>query len=445
MAKKSILETHPEVAAQWHPTKNGDLKPENFTRGSGRKVWWLCPKTCPEGCLHEYQSIVNQRCNKNSGCQYCVQNTMKICKHMSIEYTHPNVAKLWHPTKNGTLLPSNVTVGCHTKIWWLCPKKCSHGCCHEWQTSIHHLATDTGCPYCSNRKLCEHMSIAYTHPEIASEWHPTKNKDLDINLISSGSSRKVWWLCPRTCKEGCLHEYQQVVHCKTISNQGCPYCSITNKKFCSHNSIEYTHPHILSEWDCEQNKNPPSKYTFGTNAKVHWICKQDKNHKYIQAISSRTTKRTGCPFCKHKTELLLLKFLIKYYTDVVHGFKQSWCKHKRELPFDFCIRSLKIIIELDGRQHFEKVLNWACLDEVIKRDIYKMQKADAEGYKIIRIFQVDVYNNSEKWLEENLLPHIVSEDRSHVFISTSDDMYDEHKKMYERREDIVLNDVIEEE
>ena len=24
--KKSLLETHPNVAAQWHPTKNGDLK-----------------------------------------------------------------------------------------------------------------------------------------------------------------------------------------------------------------------------------------------------------------------------------------------------------------------------------------------------------------------------------------------------------------------------------
>jgi len=27
----------PEVAAQWHPTKNGDLTPENVTPGSPKK------------------------------------------------------------------------------------------------------------------------------------------------------------------------------------------------------------------------------------------------------------------------------------------------------------------------------------------------------------------------------------------------------------------------
>ncbi len=29
--KKSLVETHPEVAKQWHPTKNGDLTPDEVT------------------------------------------------------------------------------------------------------------------------------------------------------------------------------------------------------------------------------------------------------------------------------------------------------------------------------------------------------------------------------------------------------------------------------
>ena len=32
--KKSLAETHPEVAKQWHPTLNGDLMPEDFSYGS---------------------------------------------------------------------------------------------------------------------------------------------------------------------------------------------------------------------------------------------------------------------------------------------------------------------------------------------------------------------------------------------------------------------------
>ena len=31
--KKSLAETHPEVAKQWHPTKNGDLTPHNIDSG----------------------------------------------------------------------------------------------------------------------------------------------------------------------------------------------------------------------------------------------------------------------------------------------------------------------------------------------------------------------------------------------------------------------------
>jgi hypothetical protein len=32
----------PKIAEEWHPTKNGNLKPENFVKGSGKKVWWKC-------------------------------------------------------------------------------------------------------------------------------------------------------------------------------------------------------------------------------------------------------------------------------------------------------------------------------------------------------------------------------------------------------------------
>ena len=33
----------PDVAAQWHPTLNGNLTPEMVTPGSHRRVWWQCP------------------------------------------------------------------------------------------------------------------------------------------------------------------------------------------------------------------------------------------------------------------------------------------------------------------------------------------------------------------------------------------------------------------
>ena len=57
----------PDLAAQWHPTKNGDLKPTDVTSGSGRKVLWICPLG------HEWQAVIYSRV-KGNGCPICASN-----------------------------------------------------------------------------------------------------------------------------------------------------------------------------------------------------------------------------------------------------------------------------------------------------------------------------------------------------------------------------------
>jgi hypothetical protein len=60
------LETiNPELVKQWHPTKNGDLKPSDVVSGSKKKVWWICN----EG--HEWEASILNRAKKNSGCPHC--------------------------------------------------------------------------------------------------------------------------------------------------------------------------------------------------------------------------------------------------------------------------------------------------------------------------------------------------------------------------------------
>lgn len=53
----SIEYTHPEITAQWHPTKN-KIKPFECPSGSGKKVWWICSKNP----LHEWEASLNDRC-----------------------------------------------------------------------------------------------------------------------------------------------------------------------------------------------------------------------------------------------------------------------------------------------------------------------------------------------------------------------------------------------
>ncbi|MGD0170140.1 MAG: zinc-ribbon domain-containing protein, partial [Smithella sp.] len=48
----------------------------------------------------------------------------------SLLFCNPVLAREWHPTKNGSLTPSDVSVGSNRKVWWLCSKG------HAWPATV---------------------------------------------------------------------------------------------------------------------------------------------------------------------------------------------------------------------------------------------------------------------------------------------------------------------
>ena len=143
---KSIVFTHPEVANEWHPTKNGELKPENCTKGQHLKVWWLCSK-----CKNEYPAWIYARCH-GSGCKLCAQKRISaklsqpIIGENDLATTHPQLAKEWDYEKNYPLTPQMVKAGSDKEVWWLCEKK------HSFYNYIYNRKKGENCPYCSGRK-----------------------------------------------------------------------------------------------------------------------------------------------------------------------------------------------------------------------------------------------------------------------------------------------------
>lgn len=139
---------------------------------------------------------------------------------------------------------------------------------------------------------------------------------------------------------------------------------------------------------------------------------------------------------RHKTELKLYKALVEHFSedDVIREFKQDWCKSKnnRYLPFDFLIKSLNLIIELDGPQHFNDISYFkSSSEDNIKNDIIKMYNATENGFSIIRIYQPEVYEDSYDW-KNKLLQYIKSYDiPTVVYISNKKGIYYTHKEIFE--------------
>ena len=439
-----ITHSYPEVAAEWHPTKN-TLSPEEVSAGMTKKVWWLCPNTCPQGCLHEWEAYVGNRCRLNYGCPFCSKLTKRVCIHTSIVGTHPEVSIQWHPTKNGDRGPDQYSYGSEKKAWWLCPNTCSEGCPHEWEADISKRilrGADAGCPYCASnhRRTCIHTSIVHTHPHLAAQWHPTKNGELKPETLTHGSCVKVWWLCPNTCDYGCKHEWEARVSDRLSRDTGCPQCCGFLHKLCIHQSISYTHPEIIEEWHPTKNGDlTPDLFSYGSEKRIWWQCKKHVTHVWRTSINNRCSNgTTECPQCMNKTEEKLFNYVSERYTDVVRQFTLESCKRIYLLRFDICITKRKIIIEMDGQQHFRQISNWLHPEETLRRDVYKMRQAEREGYKVIRVCQEDIYKATDDWLEKNIITEIENIDRNHMFISENEDLYNKHIELYSSNEDVNL-------
>ncbi len=356
-----------------------------------------------------------------------------ILQKMSFGEKFPDIAKQWHPTKNGTLTPYDVISSSRTKVWWLCPNSCSYGCIHEWEMTPRARTIDKkGCHYCAERMnvICVHQSIAFTHPEIAKQWHPNKNGTLTPTQVSSGSGRRVWWICDKSCAYGCPHEWDAYVYSRCLTNSKCPYCY--GLSHCIHKSIKYTHPHLLDEMHPTKNINIDilNLRAGSHKEKIWWVCKTNKDHSWLTSVNARTTGQ-GCPTCVNKTEKQLFEYLLSMYPDTIHNYRPSWSVNittKRTMPYDFFIPSLNIIIELDGPHHFKQVHTWNSPEETVRRDVLKMKYALDNKLTVIRCIQAEYYKDTEKFAKEKLIPHIKIYNMPQIiYNTTSISHYDNHK------------------
>ena len=209
----SLASLFPEVASQWHPTKNGSTKPEDVVAGSGKTYWWMCNK----GPDHEWPARVAERTFNKRGCPFCDGKRVSVTN--SLASLFPEVAKQWHPTKNGSTTPDKVVAMSHAKYWW----KCNKGPDHEWRAiTKDRTGKGSGCPFCDGKKVSVTNSLASLFPEVAKQWHPTKNGSTTPDKVVAMSHAKYWW----KCNKGPDHEWPTQVANRTFNKSGCPFCTI---------------------------------------------------------------------------------------------------------------------------------------------------------------------------------------------------------------------------
>jgi hypothetical protein len=275
--KKLLQDHHPELAREWHPTKNLPLRLEDTGIGTEKRIWWRC-STDPS---HEWDTLIAVRIQRPS-CPLCTGRI--VTPETSLAGRFPEIAKEWHPTRNGDLRPDQMRAGSERHAWW----RCSRDPTHEWRAIIGNRARGHTCPMCSGRVATPATSIQALYPEVARNWHPTRNGKLTPDQVKLHAKRRFWWRCPVDRR----HEWQA----SPSAMARCPIC--VGKKVIFESSLAGAAPEIAREWHPTRNgdRRPGELYKHSL-VRVWWQCAVDPLHEWENTIAARVKNGTGCPYC----------------------------------------------------------------------------------------------------------------------------------------------------
>ena len=106
IAGKNDLKTiDSKLAKEWHPTKNGDLQPEQVGAFSRKEVWWLGK------CGHEWRAKIYSRHNGRQ-CPVCAGRQV-LAGYNDLETVSKELAREWVVELNDNKLPKEVLAGSH--------------------------------------------------------------------------------------------------------------------------------------------------------------------------------------------------------------------------------------------------------------------------------------------------------------------------------------------
>ena len=258
--KLPLSVTHPELAKEadgWDCSQ--------FTSGSNQRVSW----TCTLG--HKYSAAIYSRALAATGCPFC-GNKRVLPGFNDLATTHPQIAAEadgWDPT--------SILAGNNRRFNWICPKG------HNYSSGCNSRAYGgSNCPVCANFKVLQgYNDLATTHPDIAREaygWDPR-------TVIAGNTARRQW-----ICELG--HIFESSSNNRTSNKSTCTYCSNT-KVLTGFNDLATSHPALA----VEANNWDPKLVMAGNKISREWVC--NLGHIYFASCKSRTTGKTGCPYCSN--------------------------------------------------------------------------------------------------------------------------------------------------
>ena len=393
--------TNPECLLEWVD----DRSPTRFTRFSKGKALFRC-RVCKHKSIIAVGNVAKKPWRK---CGYCTHK-MPPCSDTSCEHCQKDTVAtamesrgdvVWDESNDQS--PNQVWRACGKKATWRCLT-----CDHTWLAAIVSVTRiGSGCPFCAGQKLCGVASCDLCFPrsvacvvEDLSARNIVWADDKDPKLVSKCSNKKVAWSCTT-----CRHTWSDTPSHITGGNRGCPFCA--GKRLCASECESCFQRSVASsladlkdrgvEW---RDAKDPRSVAKGSNTKAAWSCNKCK-HTW-SAVGYSVVSGSGGPKCVNKTQAMVHTFVHGFVArllpsiDVIHEWSPDWLGRRR---FDIGIPRLRLIVEVDGKQHYVQVANWPPPHETQANDRWKKERATENGFSVFRIRTHDIRKKGSKWKE----------------------------------------------
>ena len=175
-----------------------------------------------------------------------------------------------------------------------------------------------------------------------------------------------------------------------------------------------SHPHIT----CWSKKNTVDPRSIFKGSETSCIFDCDLCHSEFKSKLYNVLTGYWCPYCKKKTESKVFSFLKGLGEDWGTQLRFDWCRFSKTgnvMPFDFGSIKKKVLIEVDGAQHFGQVSNWDAPEAVQVKDVEKIHLSIKNGFRIIHIGQEDIWKDAYDW-KSMLLSQMETSEPQCIFI-----------------------------
>ena len=179
----------------------------------------------------------------------------------------------------------SIARGSDKKVQWRCPVDSRHV---WWASPMNRTNSKnpTGCSVCNGKTVIPGVNdVATTHPKAAALM---VDKKLRTKLTGS-SNKKVKFWCGNP-----KHDHW-TAPLSNVARQGtrCPQCS-GRRPVSGKSDLATMHPKLAAEL---VDQSLATTLKPGSNASVLWQCPANPKHTWKATPYSRTTKKTGCPYC----------------------------------------------------------------------------------------------------------------------------------------------------